>query len=1045
MRHAHGILVAVPTRRGLRFRVRALGVAALCTPVLLSCSEHGPARDLTDAGGQCVEYFPRRSSTSSEDGGPFVATGALRINEVITNNDGAWVDEQGETDDLIELVNAGTETQTFSGYSISDRAGSATKLPDFELAPGKTALVWADDAPEQGAMHVPFKLSSGGTSVFLWSNACSLADRVDVPSLPANESYARVPSGAGSFVECRYATPERDNGSRCEPPPPPNITDDVVYAPYTWTDPLPKIKGPLVLSEMALNPPVFIEVLNASSATVTLADYGLRLSTTGPGMPFPAANEGLAFDWPAGIDALAPGQRISVPVTEANIRAVRAGGRFEGVATISSTQSADAAPSDRIEFDQWASGAALARSPDANGIPRFCTVATPGKENTECTPVLSRTLDDRLRYLSTPGDFQALAEGGTEVGEAAVKFVVDMNAIGASTPADQPDAVYLLGTKQWALHYTWIREQIYDEPHLDRCDPLQSQEFNTGWAIFSQDEYFRVEGRRFLLGTLIKHLNGTKTVEFTPGDAISAEQMQRAFFAVTRHVEKPDEWMIRPTEARQVTELRKLEGKAPLIGPNGAYTGITYQPLTATVGFGTLQFIPATDLETAELGPRVIVVTDDVPNESAFMGGLITEAFQTPLAHVNVLSRARNTPNMALRGAKTDPRVQPLIGKLVRLEVRASDFDLREATAEEADAFWQSRKPTGPKLVPPRDLSVRGVTPLDSQAYGSMPSVGSKAAGIAELYRVAIAADYCPPGSVPLIVPKQAFAIPFAHYVEHFEASGARALLEELERDPAFRADPKKHVDGLAEVREKVLRYPVEPGLLKDVVAAVESRFGTKTVRLRSSSNTEDLATFNGAGLHESTSAEVDTNGASIENSLRLVWSSLWNTRAYDERDFGNIDQSAAAMGVLVHEAFHSEAAQGVGISRNALHATRSDQYYLNAQVGEASVTNPAPGVTSDEIVYTPPPRTPQADYRSRSSLTHGKDVLTFPEIRGLGCALGAIHRHFQPLVDPKNENRLFAMQIEWKLLKPDRIPLVKQARPYTFGSLEVPQDCREF
>jgi hypothetical protein len=377
--------------------------------------------------------------------------------------------------------------------------------------------------------------------------------------------------------------------------------------------------------------------------------------------------------------------------------------------------------------------------------------------------------------------------------------------------------------------------------------------------------------------------------------------------------------------------------------------------------------------------------------------------------------------------------------------VRSADFDLREATPEEADAFWQSRKPTGPKVVAPRDLSVRGITPLDSKTYSDMPSVGSKAAGLAELYRVNIPGDYCPPGSVPLIVPKQAFAVPFSHFVDHFEASGAKVLLEELEQDPAFRADPVKHVEGLAQVREKMQKHRVEPAFLQELIAAVESRFGKQAVRLRSSSNTEDLATFNGAGLHESTSAEVDATGASIEDGLRLVWSSLWTTRAYDERDFANIDQLSAAMGVLVHEAFRSEAAQGVAISRNALHATRADQYYLNAQVGEASVTNPAPGVTSDEIVYTPPPRNPQADYRSRSSLTRGADVLSFPEIRGLGCVLGAIHRHFQPLVDPANENRLYAMQIEWKLLKPDRIPLVKQARPYTFGSLEVPQDCREF
>src|SRR6185369_14679256 len=104
-----------------------------------------------------------------------------------------------------------------------------------------------------------------------------------------------------------------------------------------------------------------------------------------------------------------------------------------------------------------------------------------------------------------------------------------------------------------------------------------------------------------------------------------------------------------------------------------------------------------------------------------------------------------------------------------------------------------------------------------------------------------------------------------------------------------------------------------------------------------------------------------------------------------------------------------------------------------------------APGVTGDEIVYTPPPREPLAEYRSRSSLTHGQDVLSAGEIERLGCALGAIHAHFQPRVDPGGSNRLFAMQIEFKLLAPDRRLLIKQARPYTFGTLDVPQDCREF
>jgi hypothetical protein len=399
---------------------------------------------------------------------------------------------------------------------------------------------------------------------------------------------------------------------------------------------------------------------------------------------------------------------------------------------------------------------------------------------------------------------------------------------------------------------------------------------------------------------------------------------------------------------------------------------------------------------------------------------------------------------MALRGASSDPRMKPLFGKLVRLEVRASDFTIREASAAEADEYWQARAPKGDKLEPVSDLSVRGVVPLDSVDYSIISSVGSKAAGIAELYRVNEVGFYCAGLTVPLFVPPNAFAIPFAHYVDHFQNSGAAALLEELEQDAEFRADPAAHADGLARVRELMLEHPVEPQLLAEVTSALDSRFGDAKVRFRSSSNTEDLATFNGAGLHTSTSADIEGSSSSVADGLRLVWSSLWNTRAYDERAFGNVDQPKSAMAILVHQAWQ-ENAQGVGISRNALHATRDSQYYINAQIGEASVTNPAPGVTSDELVYTPPPRQPKADYQARSSLSRGRDVLSFAEIQNLGCALKSIHFHFRPLLDPREENRLYAMQIEWKLIGPERRLLVKQARPYNFGTIDAPTDCREF
>jgi hypothetical protein len=483
----------------------------------------------------------------------------------------------------------------------------------------------------------------------------------------------------------------------------------------------------------------------------------------------------------------------------------------------------------------------------------------------------------------------------------------------------------------------------------------------------------------------------------------------------------------------------------PLVGPNAPFAGLRYQPLTRAVGYGVLRFVPSEQLAKSELGPRVVLVTDDVPNDIPFVGGLITEAFQTPLAHVNVLSQARGTPNMALRGARADERLQPLLGKLVRLEVGAADLDVREATAEEADAFWATQRASGPAIVPPLDTSMRGVQSLRERGYYDLPALGAKAAQFAELYKVSALRGGCAPTTLPLNVPRDAFAIPVVHYLEHFTASGAQAKLTALLADPSFRADPVAHEEGLAQVRALILAHPVEPGLLTEVTTAVRDRFGSARVRFRSSSNSEDLPEFNGAGLHTSVSVAFGDRERDIHDGLRTVWASLWNTRAFDERDFANVDQSRTAMGVLAHEAELGEAAQGVAIARDLRDLTRLEVYHLNAQRGEASVTNPAPGVTTEELLFTFPPRTPALEYLSSSSLSGQRPVLDGSDARAVACSLASVQLHFRPILDPRNENRLFAMQTEWKLERGTRAVIVKQARPQPFGSAELPADCREY
>jgi len=861
----------------------------------------------------------------------------------------------------------------------------------------------------------------------IWSSAAGRrVDRITYPALAVNDSYARIPDG-GDLVICRWSTPGRANGDVCGPPPPPELPPEITFEDFAWPDPWPPTPSPLVFNEVALRPAAFIEVVNTSSGVIDLSQYSVTVAAHAPGVPWPDSSTGVALTWPAA--TAAPGEHVVLDVTVADVTAIAATSDYEGVVTLWSAVAAV----DRVDFLAWPTGAALARVPDTTGQLRFCS-PTSGVANDDCVAVESRAHNDRLRHFYTPGDFPALAEGGVAVGMQAVKWVVDMQA---------GDVVHLLSSTRWDLHYTFVREIIDGDPHLDRCDPSDASVFYAGWVAFSQREYFDIDNRRYLLGTGVRHAgSGLATMEFATGDRIIGPQIERAFFDVAAVTLVPEDWSLRPQGAAQIEQMRLIEGDVPIVDPNAPFRGMTFQPLAEGVAYGILTFVPAEELDQVPLGRQVVVVTDQVPNDIPLVGGLITETFQTPLAHVNVLSRNRGTPNMALLDARVHPEVAPYLDTLVRFEVMPGAFAIQTATPAEAEAFWQSLETGGVPLEPRLDTTERGVVPLAGRSLQDLPTVGAKAAGLAELAWVNSTRSGCP-GPVPL--PETPAAIAVVHSLEHLVASGAADLLAAAELDPEFRSDPRERARVLTDIRTAILVYPVDATLVSEVETFIATAFGEgRRVRLRSSSNTEDLPGFSGAGLYTSVSVELGDPNRRVDDGMRRVWASLFNARAYDERRLFNVDESKVAMGILIHPSFRSEETNGIGISRNILDPIRSDQYYINAQMGEASVANPAPGVTTEQLIYRWG-RTPRLVLHAHSSLPNGVPVQSEVEVDQATCVLRAIHDHFRPLHDPLHENRWFAMDIEFKRVHGTRALVVKQARPYSFGNAERPSDCREF
>jgi hypothetical protein len=201
------------------------------------------------------------------------------------------------------------------------------------------------------------------------------------------------------------------------------------------------------------------------------------------------------------------------------------------------------------------------------------------------------------------------------------------------------------------------------------------------------------------------------------------------------------------------------------------------------------------------------------------------------------------------------------------------------------------------------------------------------------------------------------------------------------------------------------------PSDLSRALRDVRTKFGIdQAVRCRSSTNNEDLPGFSGAGLYDSKTQHPDEGP--LDKCVRQVFSSVWNLRAYLEREFYRIDHFSTAMGVLLIPNTEREQANGVAVSADPIY-DEPDAYYVNAQLGENLVTNPDALVIPEELLLY---GEGTLDVLSRSNLVDpGQSLLTTETIRKLRTALAIIHTRFATLYNVSADQR-FAMEIEFKV-----------------------------
>jgi hypothetical protein len=665
----------------------------------------------------------------------------------------------------------------------------------------------------------------------------------------------------------------------------------------------------------------------------------------------------------------------------------------------------------------------------APGPPQVCRLDEP--EGPAC-----------LQRVDSPEAFEAIAKGGL-----ATKFMLPARDDAELLPP------LLQNSRRWELHIEFLRA-AFPERYGD-----------LGW-----EDYLALVMRRatrdYFAGGIVTLEGGDQACRWgytiwtdliDPAEQLAQAEVRAIHHALAGVMLLPG-LAYAPTDAAAIATARSW--LAPDFPVCLRRDEVQVEVYTAGVAYGRVRSLALADLEDAlrrgALDYRDVLVLDRVPVDiEAVVAAVVTGGRQWELSHVNVRMNRRGTPNLYVRDAQET--LAEHAGRLVRLEairgLTAGGDRLRVSPASqaEAEAWWAEHRPRATGLEP-ADPSVMGLPGL-LQMQGELPLMvrryGGKAANLAALFR-----------SLPTAHQVPGLGVPVGWFEEFMAATRAarpgggteslRERVARLEADERMRTDPAYRREALWDLRARILhagQIPVQR--LHEMAGRLFEVFGDPfvKVRFRSSSNVEDALEFSGAGLYESTSVcladdlDADRDGPSLcdpgqgeergmERGLRRVWASLYSERAWAERDWYQIPQSLASMGLLVSLAFPDERANGVAFTGNPDHP-EDGRYLINAQIGDQSVVGNDPALVPEKNLLRMVDGRVDGIQRARASALSppGEHVLTDAQLRELGGVMAALDAAF-PVELGAYQRHQVLLDLEFKVDGSGRLRL-KQIRPF--------------
>ena len=611
-------------------------------------------------------------------------------------------------------------------------------------------------------------------------------------------------------------------------------------------------------------------------------------------------------------------------------------------------------------------------------------------------PAFAQTGPKSLPAIKSQADFDRISvtyDANTPYALPHVMFVIDRK---------DGNKIYYVNKKRYSFHKDFVNGTYLS---LERGKE------------FFENNYLK-PNRRFILGTLAYQTPVKRwTFEFWEGDLIPADQIQLAYEVINKSFFAPVAF--KPNSLRQDEASRSLAAVQRVLQSDIAKEQ-AYQALNIAKGLGRIHIIPKLD-DHVEIGFNEILVLDEVPVQLPPVAGIITSQPSTPLSHINLLAKGWGIPNAYIKNAQE--LFKQYDGWWVSFETLHDKYTIKRADMDQLREYQRRQAQRLDVMKPRFDLDETRLLDLSQQRARASIAYGGKSANLGEVMNARL----------PGIVVPGGFTIPFYYYDEFIKRNNLDDAIFGLLNDQRFVHDPAYRREQLVLLRQKIESAEFSPELRQKILQKVAAEYGGKGLFVRSSSNSEDLPNFSGAGLY--TTVPNVRGEQELIDAIKKVWASLWNFEAYEARERANVDHSKIFMAVLLQEGINSESS-GVMITTDPFDTDNRGAIYISAKRGLGIKVVEGQRI-AEQIIFRPRTNAVQVLTRSAEDslltfdekggvkevpITGDRVVLTDDVVRRLVRAASAIKRVFASR----------DQDIEWAYMK-GQIYIV-QSRPFIPG-----------